>query len=77
MNLFGDMKTGLRQAIEYEKGNLKARTTILTVEPSESFKPDEICLIQKNAEVTKSMFEKKKESLLRVCQIRKRKYFNS
>ena len=42
MSLFDDIKTGLGQANEYEKGNLKARTTKLTVKPVESFKPEEI-----------------------------------
>lgn len=42
MNLFDDIKTGLGQAIEYEKGNLKAKTTTLTVEPVENFKPETV-----------------------------------
>ena len=58
MSLFGDIKTGLNQAIEYEKGNLKAKTTTLTVEPIESFKPEEIRLIRKETGLTQVLFAK-------------------
>lgn len=58
MNLFDDIKTGLGQAIEYEKGNLKARTTTLTVEPIERFKPEEIRLIRKETGLTQMLFAK-------------------
>lgn len=58
MSLFDDIKTGLGQAIEYEKGNLKARTTKLTVEPVESFKPDEIRSIRNSTGLTQIMFAK-------------------
>lgn len=37
MNLFDEIKIGLNEAIEYEKGNLKAKTTTLSVEPVEKF----------------------------------------
>ena len=33
MNLFEDIKLGLEQAIEYEKGNIKAKSTTLSVAP--------------------------------------------
>ena len=33
MGVFDDIKTGLEQAIEYEKGNLKARTVTLSIVP--------------------------------------------
>ena len=58
MSLFDDIKTGLGQAIEYEKGNLKARTTKLIVEPVESFKPDEIRSIRNSTGLTQIMFAK-------------------
>ena len=58
MSLFDDIKTGLNQAIEYEKGNLKTRTTILTVEPVESFRPDEIRSIRNSTGLTQIMFAK-------------------
>lgn len=58
MSLFDDIKTGLGQAIEYEKGNLKAKTTLLTVEPVESFQPDEIKSIRNSTGLTQIMFAK-------------------
>ena len=58
MNLFDDIKTGLSQAIEYEKGNLKARSTTLTVMPVECFKPEEIRAIRMETGVTQIMFAK-------------------
>ena len=58
MNLFGDIKTGLSQEIEYEKGNLKAKATILMVEPIECFKPEEIRSIRMETGLTQIMFAK-------------------
>lgn len=58
MGLFDDIKTGLSQAIEYEKGNLKANTTTLTVEPIERFEPEEIRLIRKETGLTQVLFAK-------------------
>lgn len=58
MSLFDDIKTGLGQAIEYEKGNLKVKTTLLTVEPVESFQPDEIRSIRNSTGLTQIMFAK-------------------
>lgn len=58
MNLFDDIKTGLGQAIEYEKGNLKAKTTTLTVEPIECFKPEEIRSIRLETGLTQILFAK-------------------
>ncbi|MBQ9121539.1 MAG: helix-turn-helix domain-containing protein [Clostridia bacterium] len=58
MSLFGDIKTGLDQAIEYEKGNLKTKTTTLTVEPIENFKPEEIRSIRMETGLTQVLFAK-------------------
>lgn len=58
MNLFDDIKTGLGQAIEYEKGNLKTKTTTLSVEPIESFKPEEIRSIRIETGLTQILFAK-------------------
>ena len=58
MGLFDDIKTGLGQAIEYEKGNLKANATTLTVEPIERFEPEEIRLIRKETGLTQVLFAK-------------------
>lgn len=58
MNLFNDIKTGLSQAIEYERGNLKAKTTTLAVKPIENFKPEEIRSIRMEAGLTQILFAK-------------------
>lgn len=58
MNPFNDIKTGLGQAIEYERGNLKAKTTTLTVKPIENFKPEEIRSIRMEAGLTQILFAK-------------------
>lgn len=39
---FDDIKTGLGQAIEYEKGNVKAETMTLTVDAEENFKSGDV-----------------------------------
>lgn len=56
MNLFDDIKTGLGQAIDFEKGNLKAKTTTvsLPVKPIESFKPEEIRSIRLETGMTQN-----------------------
>lgn len=58
MNLFDDIKTGLGQAIEYEKGILKAKATTLTVDPVEKFEAEEIRLIRKETGLTQVLFAK-------------------
>lgn len=58
MSLFDDIKTGIDQASDYEKGNLKAKTTILTVEPVDHFKPEEIRAIRICTRLTQVLFAK-------------------
>lgn len=58
MSLFEDIKVGLNQAIEYEKGNLKAKTTTLTIEPIERFTSDEIRTIRRETGLTQVLFAK-------------------
>ena len=58
MSVFDDIKTGLGQAIEYEKGNLKARTTTLTIVPVDTFRPDEIRSIRNSTGLTQATFAK-------------------
>ena len=58
MNIFDDIKTGIGQAIEYEKGNLKAKTSTITVEPVECFRPEEIRSIRKGTGMTQVLFAK-------------------
>ena len=42
MSLYEEIKSSLEQAIEYEKGNLKARKTTLSVMPLDTFTSSEI-----------------------------------
>ena len=58
MSIFDDIKTGLNQAIEYEKGNLNAKTTTLTVIPVDTFTPMEIRNIRNSTGMTQVLFAK-------------------
>lgn len=58
MSLFDDIKTGLSEAIEYEKGNLKAKATTLSVEPVENFTSVEIKSIRNSTGLTQNLFAK-------------------
>lgn len=58
MNLFDEIKIGLNEAIEYEKGNLKAKTTTLSVEPVEKFTSSEIKSIRNSTGLTQNLFAK-------------------
>ncbi len=56
MSVFDEIRTGLNQAIEYEKGGLKANSKTMTVTPPETFSANEIRDIRKNAGMTQSLF---------------------
>ncbi len=56
MGLFDEIKAGLNEAIEFEKGNLGARTTKLTVEPVATFAPAEIKKIRADTGLTQVVF---------------------
>ena len=56
MSVFDEIKTGLTQAIAYEKGNLQAKTTKLTISPVENFTANEVKEIRKNAGLTQNLF---------------------
>ncbi len=56
MNVFEDIKEGLNQAIEYEKGNLPARTTVLEIAPVEVFSAQEIRTIRQSTGLTQKKF---------------------
>ena len=58
MSIFDDIKTGLEQAIEYEKGNLKAKTTVRSITPVDVFTPGEIKEIRKSTGLTQGLFAK-------------------
>lgn len=56
MSVFDEIKLGLNEAIEYEKGNLKANTKTLSVVPVEKFSANEIKDIRKNTGMTQVLF---------------------
>lgn len=56
MDLFDDIKSGLEQAIEFEKGNLKARTKTMSILPITQFKAVEIKEIRVRSGLTQSAF---------------------
>ena len=56
MAVFDEIRTGLLQAIEYEKGNLHANTTVLSISPIEGFSPEEIKQIRKKSGLTQAFF---------------------
>lgn len=56
MSLFDDIKLGLEQAIEYEKGNLDARKTTLSIVPLDTFTSSEIKEIRNNTGLTQVLF---------------------
>lgn len=58
MSVFDEIKAGLNEAIEYEKGNLKASTRTLSITPIEEFTASEIKDIRKNAGMTQVLFAK-------------------
>ena len=58
MGIFDEIKLGVEQAIEYEKGNLKARKTTLSITPVDTFTPQEIKEIRNNAGLTQMLFAK-------------------
>lgn len=58
MAIFDEIKAGLNEAIEYEKGNLAAKSCRLSVSPIEEFTASEIKEIRKNAGMTQLLFAK-------------------
>lgn len=58
MSIFDDIKTGIEQAIEYEKGNLKAKKTVLSIAPVDVFTPGEIREIRISTGLTQVLFAK-------------------
>ena len=58
MSVFNEIKAGLNEAIEFEKGNLKANTRTLSVTPIEEFTASEIKDIRKTAGMTQALFAK-------------------
>lgn len=58
MGVFDDIKLGLEQAIEYEKGALKARKTTLSIQPLDTFTSEEIKDIRNKTGLTQVLFAK-------------------
>jgi len=56
MTVFDDIKKGLNEAIEYEKGVLPVRTTVLEIAPVESFNAQEIKRIRQSTGLTQKTF---------------------
>lgn len=58
VSVFNEIKRGLNEAIEYEKGNLRANTRTLSITPIEEFTASEIKDIRINAGMTQAVFAK-------------------
>ena len=56
MAIFDDIKLGVEQAIAYEKGNLKAKKTTLTIAPVEVFTAQDIKDIRHQTGLTQVLF---------------------
>ena len=56
MSVFKQIKTGLEEAIAYERGTLEARVTKLSVEPVTHYDPAEIKSIRQNTGFTQAVF---------------------
>ena len=56
MNVFESIMTGLNEAVEYEKGNLTAKKTNITVEPLPEISAEDIKNIRNEIGLTQSMF---------------------
>ena len=58
MGVFDDIKLGLEQAIEYEKGHLKAKKNVVSVSTLEKFTSAEITEIRGSTGLTQVLFAK-------------------
>ena len=56
MGIFEEIKLGLEQAIEYAKGNLKAKKTTISILPLDTFTSAEIKEIRNNTGLTQVLF---------------------
>ena len=54
MSVFDDIKLGLEQAIEYEKGNVSARKTTMRILPLDTFTSAEIKAIRNKTGLTQA-----------------------
>lgn len=58
MGVFDDIKTGIEQAISYEKGTLKSKSTTLSIASVDTFSPSDIKQIRVNTGLTQVLFAK-------------------
>ncbi len=58
MGVYDDIKLGLEQAIEYEKGTLKAKRTKMSIAPVAKFSAQEIKEIRHKTGLSQAMFAK-------------------
>lgn len=56
MNVYESIMQGLTEAVEYEKGNLKASSVKLSVTPIPDFKGSEVREIRNTLEMTQTVF---------------------
>lgn len=56
MNVYESIMQGLNEALEYEKGNLKAKKTKCTINPAPKFNAQEIKNIRTQLDMTQSTF---------------------
>ena len=56
MNLFEDLREGLQEAIDYEKGSGKAKTVVYMIEPIKKYSNEEIKEIRRKAGMTQAVF---------------------
>ena len=56
MSIFEEIKTGIEEAIAYERGTLKAKKTVLSIAPVARFSANEIREIRKQTGLTQLMF---------------------
>lgn len=56
MSVYESIMKGLNEAVEFEKGNVKARTAKCTVNPVPEFSSDEIREVRNSLNMTQSTF---------------------
>lgn len=58
MAAFDKIKAGLEEAIAYEKKEIKAKVTVMSVQPVDTFAPEDIRTIRVNTGLTQVVFAK-------------------
>lgn len=56
MNVYESIIQGLNEAIEYEKGNLKAKTVRMSIAPLPDMESSQVKSIRKSLDMTQGMF---------------------